>query len=177
MVWESNRMSVYERTTDNKARFVLGSSGSNPLVCIGLNPNTATPTAPDLTLRIVSNFVASPFDSFLMLNLYPQRSREPEDMHDESDPEVGEYRARNVETIKRVIGGKPLQIYAAWGRNITIRKYLASTLLDVVASKELANCGWWSRRLTGEGHPHHPRGVSRDEPLAAFDIHRYLVSI
>ena len=32
---------LYERTTDNAARFVLGTTGANPQICFGINPSTA----------------------------------------------------------------------------------------------------------------------------------------
>ena len=86
MVWDRGRMTIYEVAPNNHARFALGSVGSFPLVCIGVNPSTAEPAMPDQTLRIVANLVHPPFDSFLMFNLYPQRSTRPKGMHDAADP-------------------------------------------------------------------------------------------
>ena len=41
---------IYERTADNAARSVLGTVGARPLVCVGVNPSTAAPGDPDLTV-------------------------------------------------------------------------------------------------------------------------------
>jgi len=78
---------IYEQSTDNSARFVLGTVGENPLVCVGVNPSTAAPGTPDLTVSKVMGFASrNGFDSWVMLNLYPQRSADPKGMHLASDP-------------------------------------------------------------------------------------------
>src|SRR3546814_13723214 len=77
---------IYERTADNSARFVLGTVGDNPLVCVGVNPTTAAPRAPDLTVSKVMGFATrNGFDSWVMLNLYPHRSTDPKGMHPAHD--------------------------------------------------------------------------------------------
>jgi len=85
---------IYERTADNSARFVLGTVGVNPLVCVGVNPSTAAPGDPDRTVSKVMGFAArNGFDSWVMLNLYPQRSIDPKGMHLVHDPRRGEPRS------------------------------------------------------------------------------------
>lgn len=75
---------IYKKTTDNSSRFVLGEPGSNSLVCVGVNPSTATPEKLDNTLRTVKKLSAvHGFDGWIMLNLYPQRATNPNDMHAE----------------------------------------------------------------------------------------------
>ena len=57
-------------------RYILGTRGSNPLICIGINPSTAAPDALDNTLKSVSRIAeANGYDSFLMFNVYAQRQR------------------------------------------------------------------------------------------------------
>ncbi len=69
---------LYERTTDNYARFVLGTIGNNPLICFGINPSTAEPGNLDPTINYVSSIATSNgFDCFVMLNVYPQRATNP----------------------------------------------------------------------------------------------------
>ena len=64
---------IYERSADGSARFVLGTVGVNPLVCFGINPSAAVPNAPDRTVARVGNFaVDNCYDSWTMLNVYPQ---------------------------------------------------------------------------------------------------------
>ena len=41
---------IYINTDDNKYRFVLGTKGEHPLICLGVNPSTATPQKLDTTL-------------------------------------------------------------------------------------------------------------------------------
>ena len=75
---------VWERTVDGSARFVLGTVGVNPLVCFGINPSTAVPNALDRTVACVSRFAAgNEYDSWAMLNLYPQMSTDPKGIHHE----------------------------------------------------------------------------------------------
>ena len=51
-------------------RYILGTRGNNPLICIGINPSTAAPDALDNTLKSVSRIAeANGYDSFLMFNV------------------------------------------------------------------------------------------------------------
>ncbi len=44
---------LYSNSTNNKERFLLGETGDNPLVCIGVNPSTAEPDQLDNTIRLL----------------------------------------------------------------------------------------------------------------------------
>lgn len=171
LVWDSRVVDIYHNSPSNDARFVLGSSGSYPLVCFGVNPSTATPKEPDPTLRIVSNLVRLPFDSFLMFNLYPQRSTKPRGMHRTVDPHL---MRENERFIAQYVEGRSLKIYAAWGASIAIRPYLPAALSAIASLPELQQCEWMSRRTTNSGHPHHPLGVSKGEQFAKVDIAAYI---
>ena len=62
-------------------RYILGTRGQNPLICIGVNPSTAAPDDLDNTLKSVSRIAAgNGFDSWIMFNVYAQRATRPEDM-------------------------------------------------------------------------------------------------
>ena len=66
---------IYVNEDNNKVRYVLGYSGINPLICIGINPSTATPDKLDNTLRSVERIALNNgYDSFMMFNVYPIRS-------------------------------------------------------------------------------------------------------
>lgn len=55
-------------------RYLLGTRGENPLICIGINPSTAVPGDLDNTLKSVERIAAgNGYDSFLMFNVYAQR--------------------------------------------------------------------------------------------------------
>ena len=50
-------------------RYILGTRGKNPLICIGINPSTAQPGDLDNTLKSVERIaLGNGFDSFIMFN-------------------------------------------------------------------------------------------------------------
>ena len=50
-------------------RYILGTRGTHPLICVGINPSTARPDALDNTLKSVERIAhGNGFDSFLMFN-------------------------------------------------------------------------------------------------------------
>ena len=56
-------------------RYILGTKGQNPLICIGINPSTAAPDDLDNTLKSVARIAAgNGFDSWTMFNVYAQRA-------------------------------------------------------------------------------------------------------
>ena len=62
-------------------RYILGTKGRNPLICIGINPSTAAPDDLDNTLKSVARIAAgNGFDSWTMFNVYAQRATRPKDM-------------------------------------------------------------------------------------------------
>lgn len=105
-------------TPNNDARFVLGTDGRNPLVCVGANPSTATPWKLDPTVERVKRRAAKRnFDSWIMLNLYPQRSTDPMGMHLQYLPELKnqneERTAELLQSLTAQLGG--VSLLAAWG--------------------------------------------------------------
>src|SRR5690606_30469284 len=82
---------IWERNVDGSARFVLATPGRNPLVCLGINPSTATPHKLDPTVKRVSKFAeGGHFDGWAMLNAYPQISTDPKGLHQEIDLQLKE---------------------------------------------------------------------------------------
>ena len=56
-------------------RYILGTRGQMPLICMGINPSTAAPDALDPTLQSAQRIaLANGYDSFLMFNVYAQRA-------------------------------------------------------------------------------------------------------
>jgi len=67
-----------------KYRYILGTAGDNPLICIGINPSTAAPDDLDNTLKSVSRIAeGNGYDSWIMFNVYAQRATRPDDMDGE----------------------------------------------------------------------------------------------
>jgi len=163
---------LYEHTSDNTARYILGTAGERPLICFGINPSTAEPNKLDPTVNSVSRLAgAHGYDSFVMLNVYPQRATNPNDLHREA---VLELRAENERHIAALIDGKTHTLWAAWGGLISKRPYLLPFVQRIVALPELQNCKWVSRgKPTKDGHPHHPLYVRKEEPFVPFNISMY----
>lgn len=164
---------MYERNADNSARFVLGTVGENPLICVGVNPSTAAPGDPDLTVSKVMGFATrNGFDSWVMLNLYAQRSTDPKGMHIAQDPEL---KTANERRILELIDGRRLTLLAAWGELIKIRPYLPQMLTGIVSMADVTDCDWVSIGDTlKSGHPRHPSRASYTWPLQSFDVKAYL---
>ena len=163
---------LYEHNADNSARYILGTQGERPLICFGINPSTAEPNRLDPTVNLVSRIAeAQGYDSFIMLNVYPQRATNPNDLHRELESEL---QHENEAQIAALIAGRPHTLWAAWGGLIEKRAYLLPAVKRIVALPELQNCQWVSRgRPTKNGHPHHPLYVRKEEPLTAFDCSIY----
>ncbi len=166
-------MWIYKNTSDNKARFVLGEKGNNPLVCFGVNSSTAEPEALDPTLtRVRNQSVANNFDGWIMLNLYPQRATNPKDMHQKRNKDI---HTKNLYWINKIFLKHPnATVWAAWGGIINQRNYLKHCLKEIIPL--VPSSTKWVRRgdLVGGKHPHHPLYLRNDLSFVSFDISQYL---
>lgn len=164
---------IYERAADGSARYVLGTVGANPLLCFGINPSTAVPNAPDRTVARVARFAAeNGYDSWTMLNVYPQIATDPKALDRTYRPD---FKVENEQHIAKLIDGRPLTLLAAWGGLVESRSYLWPLLSDILALTAAAGCTWVSLgEPTKQGHPRHPLYVRADTPLQPFDADGYL---
>ena len=72
---------LYAPNFYSEYRYILGTKGKNPLICIGINPSTAEPDNLDNTLKSVERIAhGNGFDSFIMFNVYAQRATNPDAM-------------------------------------------------------------------------------------------------
>ena len=158
---------IYEKNEDNSARYVLGTLGDNPLVCFGINPSTAEPNKLDPTVRrvqLVSEFTGH--DSFIMFNVYPQRATDPKNLHLTADMEIVKV---NEMFVSKVVGGRRLKIWAAWGNLIEFRAYLLMLRDRIMHLPGLINAEWVKRGpLTSKGHPRHPLYSRNDWEFEVF---------
>ena len=167
---------LYAPNFYSEYRYILGTRGKNPLICIGINPSTAEPDNLDNTLKSVERIaLGNGFDSFIMFNVYAQRATDPDAMEKVCNPML---HRENLEAFRYVlsISDKPA-VWAAWGAIIEKRDYLADCVRDMVAvGQEYGACWYCAGAITKKGHPHHPLYLRKDEKLKPFDVAAYLAS-
>ena len=165
---------LYAPNFYSEYRYILGTRGKTPLICIGINPSTARPDALDNTLRSVERIAhGNGYDSFIMFNVYAQRATDPDAMERVCNPLLHE---ENLKAFSYVlsISEKPA-IWAAWGAVIEKRSYLSQCLRDFLAAGEARGASWYcAGAITKKGHPHHPLYLRKDEKLRPFDVKAYL---
>ena len=155
-------------------RYILGTRGKNPLICIGINPSTAEPDNLDNTLKSVERIaLGNGFDSFIMFNVYAQRATNPDAM--ERSCNMALHR-ENLEAFRYVlsISDHPA-VWAAWGAIIEKRAYLSACVRDMLAVGAEYGAAWYcAGAITKKGHPHHPLYLRKDEKIKPFDVSTYL---
>ena len=168
---------LYAPNFYSEYRYILGTRGKNPLICIGINPSTAKPDALDNTLKSVERIaLGNGFDSFLMFNVYAQRATSPDDMEKTCNLTLHKENLKAFEYVLS-ISPKPA-IWAAWGAIIEKRKYLPDCVRDMVALGRQYGASWYcAGAITKKGHPHHPLYLRKDEKLKCFDITGYLATL
>ena len=165
---------LYAPNFYSEYRYILGTRGKNPLICIGINPSTAEPDNLDNTLKSVERIAhGNGFDSFIMFNVYAQRATSPDDMERSCNPLL---HRENLEAFRHVlsISEKPA-VWAAWGAIIEKRKYLPDCVRDMLTLGQEYGASWYcAGAITKKGHPHHPLYLRKDEKIKPFDVRSYL---
>ena len=165
---------IYAPNFYSEYRYILGTRGKNPLICIGINPSTAEPDNLDNTLKSVERIaLGNGFDSFIMFNVYAQRATDPNSMEKVCNLQLHK---ENLEAFRYVlsISDEPA-VWAAWGAIIEKRDYLADCVRDMVQVWQEYGASWYcAGAITKKGHPHHPLYLRKDEKLKPFDVTGYL---
>ena len=158
-------------------RYILGTRGCNPLICIGINPSTAAPDDLDITLKPVQRIaLGNGFDCFIMFNVYAQRASSPDDMEKNCNAAL---HRENLEAFRYVlsISERPV-VWAAWGAIIEKRGYLATCVRDMLEAGREFGASWvCAGAITKKGHPHHPLYLRKDEKIKPFDVAQYLETL
>ena len=165
---------LYAPNFYSEYRYILGTRGKKPLICIGINPSTARPDALDNTLKSVERIaLGNGFDSFLMFNVYAQRATSPDDMEKICNEDL---HRENLEAFRYVLSlSESPAVWAAWGAIIEKRDYLPRCLRDMLEAGQARNARWFrAGPVSKKGHPHHPLYLKKDEPLQPFDVKGYL---
>lgn len=157
-------------------RYILGTTGKKPLICIGINPSTAKPNDLDNTLKSVERIaLGNGFDSFIMFNVYAQRATRPQDMDKELNEELHRENMKAFDYILSLYEGNNPTIWAAWGNIVEMRPYLKKCLRDMVDLSMKYDAVWCSSgAISKKGHPHHPLYLRKDSTLDIFNMEEYL---
>lgn len=160
-------------------RYILGTKGNNPLICIGINPSTARPDALDPTLKSVERIALNNgYDSFIMFNVYSQRATNPDLMEKELNSTLHQENMKAFEYILSLYKNNTPSVWAAWGNIIEKRDYLISCVSDMIDIGKKYNTKWYSAgKKSVKGHPHHPLYLKSTSPLDDFDIENYCINI
>ena len=155
-------------------RYILGTRGKKPLICIGINPSTAEPDNLDNTLKSVQRIAAfNGFDSFIMFNVYAQRATRPQDMESEENRFLHRENMAAFRYILQSCEGTPA-VWAAWGSILDTRGYLKSCVAEMIEIGDSYGARWYTAgKRTKLGHPHHPLYLKKDSALEDFDIRDY----
>ena len=167
---------LYVPNVYSEYRYILGTRGEKPLICVGINPSTAAPDDLDNTLKSVERVAHhNGFDSFIMFNVYAQRATDPDDM------ELTYNSALHRENMKAFSYALSLDktgapaVWAAWGTIIEKRNYLPACVRDMIDIGNSCGARWYSAgKKSKKGHPHHPLYLRKDSLLEEFDVDGYV---
>lgn len=165
---------IYAPNFYSEYRYILGTRGKSPLICIGINPSTAQPGDLDNTLKSVERIaLGNGYDSFIMFNVYAQRATDPDAMEKTCNLML---HRENLEAFRYVLSiSENPAVWAAWGTIIEKRSYLPNCVRDMVQAGREYGANWYcAGKVSKKGHPHHPLYLRKDEKLKAFDISAYL---
>ena len=158
---------IYERDDENLNRYSLGQifdENGKTLICFGINPSTACPDNLDNTINKVIKIARSNnYENWVMLNIYPQRATNPDDLHKTADEAIIK---RNMEIISQTLETfMESDILFAYGNLISKRKYLQSCLTQITELLKGKDKKIFIIKLTKEGNPVHPLYQKNDAVL------------
>ena len=182
---------VYEIESKSPAgvRYILGEkfdeTKQKALVCIGINPSTATPEQLDTTLNRIQKYAkeSGKYGAWYMLNVYPQRATNPNNMDKERNEDI---HVANLQHIKNLLQTLPsADIWCAWGFNINKRAYLKDCLKQIagkIQSFENKEFEFVKKEISDKTrnskHPLHPiASVKTEKELQKFDLMKYLETV
>jgi hypothetical protein len=160
-------------------RYILGTRGKRPLICVGINPSTAAPDDLDNTLKSVERVALhNGYDSFIMFNVYAQRATDPDDMEQTYNQAL---HAENMKAFRYALSLNQTDspaVWAAWGTIIEKRDYLPLCVREMIDIGNSYGAKWFpAGKKSKKGHPHHPLYLRKDSLLEPFDVSEYVDGI
>ena len=176
--YDSNKW-LYVPNFYSEYRYILGTRGVKPLICVGINPSTAKPDELDNTLKSVERVALhNGYDSFIMVNVYAQRATNPDDMELTYNLDLHRENMKAFEYALSLDQSGAPAVWAAWGTIIEKRDYLPDCVRDMIRIGNACNAQWFSAgKRSKKGHPHHPLYLRKDSPLDLFDVNQYLTQL
>lgn len=161
-------MWIYKTNENNSARYVLGEitqPKGKTLLCFGINPSTASPECLDNTIRKVVRISRNNgYENWIMLNVYPQRATDPNNLHAILDEELHK---ANILHIKQVAKDySDCDILLAYGNLIDKRAYLKNCLRDILDNLQGKKVK--VIKTTKLNHPVHPLYQKDESKLVDF---------
>lgn len=168
---------IYSNARNDLWRFALGKSGSRKLFTVGLNPSTATKEKSDTTVAKVEGVARqNGFDGFVMLNLYPVRSTDFNELPLDVDAQAF---SENLNCIEALVAANPTSVvWAAWGESIHARRYFVAAARELFSRLQKYDTAWQHfGTLTNSGHPRHPSRLNYAWSFSELDTHRYVQTL
>ncbi|MBB3182287.1 DUF1643 domain-containing protein [Variovorax sp. Sphag1AA] len=157
---------VYHSDKNDTWRYALGKAGRRTLIAFGHMPPLAAGEHADPDLAAVQEAAqASGYDGFILVNLYPVRAAEVNELPEQVDRVAFENNLDNIEAL--VAGNLEGTLWAAWGTSISERAYLAQARDTLLQRLQPYGVPWVSRGELVDGHPLPPR-THREAKLATF---------
>ena len=150
-------------------RYILGTKGDNPLIVIGVNPSTAAPNSLDPTLKSAERIsLHNGYDSFWMMNVYPQRATDPNDVEKSQNDFLIE---QNLIAFKKLLELSPTKnVWCAWGNVIDKRPFLSKCVSQILTVGRNRGAKWLQAEKTCKsGNPHHPLYLKSDTKLISYE--------
>lgn len=165
---------LYQTNDDDTARFVIGQTGSNPLIVMSINPSIGSPERSTPTLGTVKHVAkAYGYNGWIVLSLYPQRATHLDELAESADPALIE---ENNKVIAKVFSMYPgASGWAAWGTHYDMRSYFPQCLEQIAGIASEYGMSWMSYGpLDADGNPRYCLYLEPGEDWHVFDMQAYL---
>lgn len=176
---KENTKKYYYKGKEKEYRYILGTIGDNPLICIGTNPSDAINVEDntDKTIERVKAIQAhnKKYDSWIMLNLYPEVNKDVKKLPKEKNPFLFDENIRIIQDvlikISQYYNGKSFDVWCAWGSSIDKKQYFKCALNSLYESLKDKDINWIQANSI---HPQHPITTAIEAEFEKFDLKKYI---